>query len=122
MGSKINRNIVRGDTLPFRLVLQTDEAGQPWQNFADYRLTFTLKTDPALPDTAAIVQLHSGPGGGINAGGTAIWRIETAALTPGATYHYDIQLQRLSTGTVITLEVGTITVLPDVTHSTQTQP
>lgn len=122
MGSRINRNIARGDTLPFRLVLQSDEAGQPWQSFADYRLTFTLKTDPALPDSSAIVQLHSGVGGGIAAGVTAIWRIETEGLIPGSTYHYDVQLQRLSTGVIVTLEVGTITVLPDVTHSIQPQP
>lgn len=116
--TRIQRTARRGDTIPFYLALSTDETGRPWVDFSDYRLTFTLKAKEEDPDSAAIVQLHSGAGGGITAGTTALWQVAGELLEAGATYFYDLQLQRLSTGAILTLEVGTFTISNDITRTT----
>lgn len=113
------RILPRGDTLPFYLVMETDEAGLPWASFADYRISFTVKSSSSDSDDDALITLTSDIGGGISAGTTAIWQISAAQLQPGSAYYYDVQLERLSTGAVITLETGLIVVSPDVTQSTQ---
>lgn len=116
------RTVRRGDTLPFLLALETDEAGQPWQSFAGYRLSFTVKTHADDTDAAALIRLTSDLGGGITTGQSASWVMSAADLQAGARYFYDVQLERVATGVVLTLEAGLILVSADVTHSTLQSP
>lgn len=114
-----SRRCFLGDTLPFALVMETDESGLPWVAFTDYRLWFTVKRRASDPDALALVRLNSAPGGGISTGSSAYWTLDTELLraTGARTYFHDIQLERLSTGWVRTLEAGPLTIVQDITQS-----
>lgn len=118
----VQRQVTRGDTLPFRLEMETDETGAAWQSFAGYRLRFSVKARATDPDNDAIVALTSDAGGGINAGVSAIWSLVATSLVPGGMYCYDVQMENLLSGAIITIERGMIAVLHDVTRAPQSSP
>lgn len=112
------RSAVLGDTLPFYLVLETDENGAPWTSFEGCALKFTLKANPADPDASALVRLSSAAE--ILAGTTAYWELQTEQLRaagPGR-YYYDLQLARPAAARVITIERGLLYLTPDITQQT----
>lgn len=113
-----NITIYRGDTVPFLLQMQTDEAGNPWSSWGDYRLFFTVKEGPDDSDSDAKVSKDSMAGGGITLLlGKAYWEHTFAELQAGLSYVYDIQLVNTSIGRVVTLVAGKLTIRRDITQT-----
>lgn len=115
-----NFTLPYGDTLPFKLVMSTNEAGEEWIGWADYRLRFTIKNSKSDADSAALVRKTTDVGGGINASGfEAYWEqvTDTGIPAPGA-YYYDIQIERTEEPLrVETLQEGYLNLIADVTRA-----
>ena len=116
-----NFSIVRGDTYIEDLAVK-DSAGAAL-DITGGKLYFTAKTSYNVADESASVALTS-PSTGITitdaANGLArmiITAAQSATLTGGQTYVYDIQFKDVN-GNITTLDSGSMDVRQDVTQST----
>jgi hypothetical protein len=104
-----------GDAVPFSLVIDTDESGQPWASFAGYAVRFTVRKEP---DQAALIALTNSPGGAISTGVSAHWELQTESLRvhgPGR-FYYDVEIQNQAAGRgPLTLESGLLILTQDIT-------
>lgn len=115
-----NFTLPYGDTLPFRMNMTTDEAGDSWTGWDEYCLRFTIKNSKADHDSSALVSKSTKVGGNIYTDGSeAYWEQKTDMGIPVAgAYYYDIQLERtMDPLRTITLQEGYINLITDVTRS-----
>lgn len=117
-----NLRIVRGDT--FSLTLTVTRDGRPLDLTGALGLWLTAKTvvDNALDDAAAVFQKTLSAGIVVTdaLGGVArvtIASVDTNTLSPGTTLHFDVQI-KTANGDILTVVVGTILIVADVTRTT----
>jgi hypothetical protein len=114
--------LIRGDSKVLTVSVTRNNA--PY-DLTGHTLRFTAKYRYSDPDSQAVFQLTSAPGGGITVtnatGGQARIEIEpvhTASLPPVRTrLVYDLQLTD-GGGGVYTVDIGELVVAPDVTITT----
>jgi len=106
-------NFYRGDTVEYNITL-TGEDGNPFP-LTNATIYFTMKSDIALPDEEAEIQIeiteHEDAENGVTY--LHIPNELTEQLTPNKKYYYDFQLN--IDGKVFTLLSGKVKVLQDVT-------
>jgi hypothetical protein len=112
--------LIRGDTRKIDITI-TDEFGNP-VNIQIHKLFFTLKTDLALADSLATLQVSSVIAADANAlvgKATLVLSSTNMATVPPGKYFYDIQwVTSGGTPEVTTIDYGVVTVLADATIAT----
>lgn len=126
MINRVRREMFRGDSLGFEIEMANPETNAPL-SLAGAKFWFTAKHAYADPDERAAIRLDSDPvngRGGITivdeARGLArvdIPPIATRAFADGVVnLVYDVQIKEAG-GAVSTVEIGTLSVYPDVTRA-----
>lgn len=112
--------LVRGDTRKINITI-TDEFGNPIDLKND-KLFFTLKTDLALADSLATLQVVQVlPADALTATGiaTLVLSATDMATVPPGKYYYDIQwVTSIVPEEVTTIDYGVVNVVADATIST----
>ena len=114
-------DLARGDSRDIRVTI-TDENGDPIGIAGDL-LTITLKLNPEAADPGDLQVKTTVPAGTDADNGIGYINLEasdTAALTPGAKYEYDIQWVQKSASpeNVHTLTKGKLPIIQDITQDT----
>jgi len=112
--------LIRGDTRKIDITI-TDEFGVP-VNIQNHKLFFTLKTDPALADSLATLQVSSvipADAKALIGKATLVLSSTNMATVPPNKYFYDVQwVTSGGTPEVTTIDYGVVPVLADVTRVT----
>lgn len=108
-----NYEKVRGDTLYF-LIKILDSNGQP-QNLNNYKIFFTMKPSLNLnDDDPSVIKIDEEITGDVT---EYLLQVDTSNVE-AKTYYYDIQI-KTALGQVMTILMGQIKFIPDVTLRTE---
>ena len=105
--------IYRGDSLEFNFIphLSADVNGTPTYSFPSGSLTFTAGIEDSAGVSKGSFAVTKSNATTLN---MKLTPTTTAALVPGTTYYYDVQMSSNSGADVITFVRGTITVTGDI--------
>lgn len=111
--------LIRGDTIPFKLTLSID--GNPISIVGD-KIYFTLKTNKTDLDASAVLQYsYTYPSNADTLAGIGDFHVPASSMAevaPG-TYYYDLQWKRnVSPVEVYTISLGQVKVSADMTITT----